>query len=84
MPTPIRSRSPWIRTIASCDCSGWAWTGWARGGGTEEREGHGLLGLNVYATGAKLADAIVRSVDSTDAVVDTDDGPVRFVLSPLR
>lgn len=40
--------------------------------------------LNVYATGAKLADALVRSVDSTDAVLDTDDGPVRFVLAPMR
>lgn len=40
--------------------------------------------LNVYATGARLSDALVRSVDSTDAVLDTDDGPVRFVLAPMR
>ena len=39
--------------------------------------------LDAYKAGDPLADAVVKSVDSTDAVLDTDEGPVRFTIPPL-
>ena len=39
--------------------------------------------LDAYKAGDSLADAIVKSVDSTDAVLETDEGPVRFTVPPL-
>jgi hypothetical protein len=37
--------------------------------------------LNVYRPGDRLADGSVRSADSTDIVLDTEDGPVRLPLA---
>jgi hypothetical protein len=39
--------------------------------------------LDAYRAGDSLADAIMKSVDSTDAVLETDEGPVRFTVPPL-
>ncbi len=39
--------------------------------------------LNAYRPGDRLYDGIVKSVESTDVVIETDDGPVRFTISPL-
>jgi hypothetical protein len=39
--------------------------------------------LNAYRPGDKLADGVVSSVESTDVVVDTDDGPLRLMVTPL-
>jgi hypothetical protein len=39
--------------------------------------------LDAYKPGDSLADAIVKSVDSTDAVLETDEGPVRLTVPPL-
>jgi hypothetical protein len=39
--------------------------------------------LDAYKAGDSLADAVVKSVDSTDAVLETDEGPVRFTVPPL-
>jgi hypothetical protein len=39
--------------------------------------------LTAYRTGDRLADATIRSVDSTDVILDTDDGPVRLAIAPL-
>ena len=39
--------------------------------------------LNAYRAGDRLADGVIRSVDSTDLVIDTDDGPVRLAIAPL-
>jgi len=38
--------------------------------------------LHAYRTGDALADAIVRSVQSTDVVLETSEGPLRIALSP--
>lgn len=40
--------------------------------------------LVAYRAGAKLADGSVRSVSEADLVVDSDEGPLRVVLAPLR
>lgn len=40
--------------------------------------------LNAYRAGDRLADGIVKSVESTDVVIDTDEGPVRFTIPPIR
>ena len=39
--------------------------------------------LNAYRPGDRLADGIVKSVESTDVVIETDEGPVRFTIPPL-
>jgi hypothetical protein len=40
--------------------------------------------LYVYRAGDRLADGAVRAVESTDAVVDSEDGPLRFLLAEPR
>jgi hypothetical protein len=39
--------------------------------------------LDAYKPGDPLADAVVKSVDSTDAVLETEEGPVRLTIAPL-
>lgn len=39
--------------------------------------------LNAYRPGDRLADGIVKSVESTDVVIETDEGPVRHAIAPL-
>ena len=39
--------------------------------------------LNAYRPGDRLADGIIKSVESTDVVIETDEGPVRYALAPL-
>jgi hypothetical protein len=39
--------------------------------------------LNAYRNGDRLADGVVRSVESTDVLLDTEDGPLRLSLVPL-
>jgi hypothetical protein len=39
--------------------------------------------LNAYRAGDRLADGVVKSVESTDVVLDTDDGPLQLLVSPL-
>jgi hypothetical protein len=39
--------------------------------------------LHAYRAGDALADAIVRSVQSTDVVLETSEGPLRIALPPL-
>ncbi len=39
--------------------------------------------LNAYRPGDRLADGIIKSVESTDVVIETDDGLVRYPLAPL-
>ena len=39
-------------------------------------------GLNAYRVGDRLADGIIKSIDSTDVVVETDEGPLRLSLAP--
>ena len=39
--------------------------------------------LNAYRAGDRLADGVVKSVESTDVVLETDEGPVRYALAPL-
>ncbi|HMK93328.1 MAG TPA: hypothetical protein VK576_10045, partial [Thermoleophilia bacterium] len=38
--------------------------------------------LNAYRAGDKLADGNVKSVDSTDVVLETDEGPIRLLVPP--
>jgi hypothetical protein len=38
--------------------------------------------LNTYKAGDRLADGLIKSVDSTDAVVETEEGPVRVEIAP--
>jgi hypothetical protein len=37
--------------------------------------------LNAYKAGDRLADAIVRTVDANEVVLDTDEGPLRVPLA---
>jgi hypothetical protein len=39
--------------------------------------------LHAFRAGDRLADAVVKSVESTDATLETDDGPLRLFLAPL-
>ncbi|HSB60358.1 MAG TPA: hypothetical protein VLI67_01470 [Vicinamibacteria bacterium] len=39
--------------------------------------------LGAYRQGDRLADGVVRSVQSTDVVIETEEGPVRYTLAPL-
>ena len=39
--------------------------------------------LNAYRPGDRLADGVVTSVESTDVVLETDDGPVQLLVAPL-
>ena len=39
--------------------------------------------LNAYRAGDRLADGVVREVQSTDVALDTDEGLLRLALSPL-
>ena len=39
--------------------------------------------LNAYRPGDRLADGVIKSVESTDVVIETDEGPVRYTLAPL-
>jgi hypothetical protein len=39
--------------------------------------------LNAYRAGDALADGILKSVDSTDIVIETDEGPLRLPIVPL-
>jgi hypothetical protein len=36
--------------------------------------------LNAYRVGDRLADGVIKSIDSTDIVVETDEGPIRLLL----
>jgi hypothetical protein len=38
--------------------------------------------LNAYRVGDRLADGVIKSIDSTDIVVETDEGPLRLPLPP--
>ena len=38
--------------------------------------------LNAYRVGERLADGIIRSIESTDVVVETDEGPLRLPVTP--
>lgn len=38
--------------------------------------------LNAYHVGDHLADGIVKSIDATDVVVETDEGPLRLAVAP--
>ena len=40
--------------------------------------------LNAYRPGDRLADGVVRAVASTDALLDTDEGPLRVPIAPAR
>jgi hypothetical protein len=40
--------------------------------------------LNAYRPEDKLADGVVRRIESTDVLLETDDGPLRVPLDPLR
>jgi hypothetical protein len=40
--------------------------------------------LYAYAPGDRLSDAVVRSVDSSDVVLDTEEGPLRLSVAPLE
>ena len=40
--------------------------------------------LNAYAPGERIADAIVRSVDADQLVLETEEGPLRVPLAPLQ
>jgi hypothetical protein len=39
--------------------------------------------LNSYRPGDALADGVIKSVDSTDIVIETDEGPLRLPITPL-
>jgi hypothetical protein len=39
--------------------------------------------LNAYRAGDRLADGVVTSVESTDVVLETDDGPLQLLVTPL-
>jgi hypothetical protein len=39
--------------------------------------------LNAYRAGDTLADGLIKSVDSTDIVIETDEGSLRLPLAPL-
>jgi hypothetical protein len=39
--------------------------------------------LNAYRPGDRLADGVVRAVESTDVSLETDEGPLRIALPPL-
>jgi hypothetical protein len=39
--------------------------------------------LNAYRAGDRLADGVVTSVESTDVILDTDDGPVQLPVAPI-
>jgi hypothetical protein len=39
--------------------------------------------LHAFRAGDRLADAVVKAVESTDATLETDDGPLRLYLAPL-
>jgi hypothetical protein len=39
--------------------------------------------LNAYRAGDRLADAVVQAVESTDVLLETDEGPLRVPISPL-
>ena len=38
--------------------------------------------LNAYRVGDRLADGVLKSIDSTDIVVETDEGPLHLALPP--
>jgi hypothetical protein len=40
--------------------------------------------LNAYRPGDRLADGTVRAIASTDALLDTDEGPLRVPISYVR
>lgn len=40
--------------------------------------------LNAYRAGDRLADGTVRAIASTDALLDTDEGPLRVPIAPAR
>jgi hypothetical protein len=40
--------------------------------------------LNAYAPGERIADAIVRSVDADQLVLETEEGPLHVPLAPLQ
>jgi hypothetical protein len=39
--------------------------------------------LYAYRAGDRLADGVVRAVESTDVLLDTEEGPLRVALPPL-
>jgi hypothetical protein len=60
--------------LAGVASSGEAWTAYA----------YSPTGaLNAYRAGDALADGIIKSVDSTDIVIETDEGPLRLPIAPL-
>jgi hypothetical protein len=40
--------------------------------------------LNAYRPGDRLADGVVKSVESTDVVLETEEGPLRLAVPPLE
>ena len=40
--------------------------------------------LNAYRPGDRLADGLVKSVESTDVVLETEEGPLRVAVPPLE
>jgi len=40
--------------------------------------------LNAYRAGDRLADGVLKSVEATDVVVETDEGPLRLSVPPPR
>ncbi len=39
--------------------------------------------LYAYRSGDRLADGVVRAVESTDVLLDTEEGPLRIPLPPM-
>jgi hypothetical protein len=59
--------------------------GVAANGGRWTAFGYSPTGaLHAYAAGDRLADARIKSVDSTDVTLESDDGVVRVMLPPLK
>jgi hypothetical protein len=40
--------------------------------------------LHAYRPGDRLADGIVRAVQTTDVLLETEEGPLRIALPPLQ
>jgi Pilus assembly protein, PilO len=58
--------------------------GVASGGGAFVAFAYSPTGrLNAYRAGDRLADAVVRSVESTDVVLETTEGPLQIAVPPL-
>ena len=40
--------------------------------------------LNAYRVGDRLSDGVIKSIESTDIVVETDEGPMRLPVATAR